>query len=297
MNNPTSYLQSQTPGQTVPGGSQNINPLGGSVFSNLASTSPVVATLPGQTDGAGSYPSLNITTPGGLLGTGSTVPSSAGGFNPATGAGLGTPTSGAGLDYTALGDLQAVFGRGTGTAVGNVLGNLGTSTSTALSTMDKAAIDAAQQQYGNIEASEAARGVSADSSTAALMASDFSSQLTEGLASNAAQLGLQEENTLLSTLLGTGQLHGGDVSGWGEFSNVMQGLGGFVGQAMSAPSGSGFSNALERIAPNLFGSKPTALSSATNLASVENLSQSGLGGPISTIASDTSSLGMIPLFG
>jgi hypothetical protein len=152
-----------------------------------------------------------------------------------------------------MGDLQATYGRGTGTAIGNVLSGLGTSTSTALQTMDKAAIDAAQQEYGNLLSSEAARGVSADSSTAALMAGQFGSNLSESLASNAAQIGLQEENTLLGALLGTGTAHGSDVSGWQTFGNIMQGIGGGALSLLTSPAGSAGAKALGNL-PGAIGS-------------------------------------------
>jgi hypothetical protein len=253
MSNPTAGLQDMTAGQTVPGGSQNVNPLGGSVFSNLASTSPTVATLPGQTSAAGSYPTLNIGTPTGLTGAGSTVPASTGGFNPAAGvSNLSTPTTSTG-SYTLMGDLQATYGQGTGTAIGNILGSLGTTTSQALQTMDKATIDAAQQEYGNLLSSEAARGVSADSSTAALMASQFGSNVTDAISANAANIGLNEEATLLNTLTGLGAAHGGDVSGWGEFGNIMQGIGGAATSILSGGASSVGGKLLGNIAPSLFG--------------------------------------------
>lgn len=231
---------------TVPGGSQNTNPLGSSVFSTLAATSPTVATLPGggQTvpGSAGAYPALNITPGTGLMGT-STTTSAAGGFNP--GGGVTDPnaaTTAAG-DHTMLGDFQATYGRGTGTALGNLVSGLGTSTSQALGIMDTATVDAAQKEYGNLQAQMAASGVDPNSSAAALMSSDFASQLTGTLSSNAAQLGLSEEQMQLQALTGEGQAHGSDVSGWDKFGSVMQGLGnaavGIAGSMAGTEAGAG----------------------------------------------------------
>lgn len=211
---------------TVPGGSQNLNPLGSNVFTTLGATSPVVSTLPGGQSvpgsgvSSGQAPALNIQTPQALMGAGTTT-SPGGGFNP--GGGVTNPnqaTTTAG-GHTMLGDFQQTYGRGTGTAIANLVSGLGTSTSQALNTMDTAAINAAQQQYGNVLATQAAQGVSPNSSTAALMASDFSSQLTSALSSQAAQLGLSEEELQLSALMQEGTGHGGDTSFMGTLSSVL----------------------------------------------------------------------------
>lgn len=216
---------------TVPGGSQNLNPLGSSVFSTLAATSPTVATLPGGQTVPGAvsstspYPSLNITTPGGLATTGGTGTTS--GVN----LGTGQITGG---DYTMLGDFQQTFGKGTGSVIAQDIASLGTSTSQALQTMDTAAIQAAQQQYGNMQANLAAQGVSPNSSTAALASADFSSQLTGQLASQAAGLGLSEEQLQLSALMTEGAAHGGDKSAWDTISSFLgsniQGISGAISQ-------------------------------------------------------------------
>lgn len=220
--------------QTVPGGSQSANPIGGSVFSTLQSTSPTVATLPGAPGGTGVNPGLNINLPGGLQGPG--TPAAGGGYNPATGAGANAPTT-AGGSHTLLGDIQQTYGRGTGTAIATELGGLGTSTSEALGIMNQSAIDAAQRQYGNIQAQQAAAGVDPGSSAAALMSADFSSQLTGELASTAAQLGLSEEQMKLSGLMGEGQAHGGDTSFMKSLSGV---LGSGIVQAGAGAISQGF---------------------------------------------------------
>lgn len=228
MSNPSAFMTNVSASQTVPGGSQNVNPLGGSVFSTLASTSPVVATLPGQGAGAGSYPGFS----GGIAGiqaptqtTPTGVTSQAGGFNPTAGILDPSATTKSGGDFTMMGDFQQTYGRGTGTAIANTLANLGTSTSIAEQNMINATMASAQKGYGNIEAGMAARGVSADSSTAGLAAGDYWGQVSQGIASETGKIGLSEEETLISALTGEGQAHGSDVSGWDQFGNVMSGIG------------------------------------------------------------------------
>lgn len=208
---PTSMMQMSSGsigGQTVPAGPQSNNPMGNSVFSNLSAASPVAATLP-------NYPGLNVNQPGGLSGS---VPTT----NPAGFSG----TAQTGQDFSVTGDFQQTYGRGTGTEIASELGGLGTQYSEALNMMDTATINAAQKQYGNVKAQMAAAGVDPGSSAAALMSSDFSSHLTDTLSSNAAQLGLQEEQMKLGGLTGEGQAHGSDVSGWDQFGSVMQSIGG-----------------------------------------------------------------------
>lgn len=226
---------------TVPGGSQNLNPLGSSVFSTLGATSPTVATLPGgQTvpgsATAGSYPAINIGTPAALGGAGTTT-AAAGGFSPSTGVTNPNATTSQAGAKTMLGDFQQTYGQGTGTAIANLVGSLGTSTSSALNTMDTATIQAAQQQYGNMQANLAAQGVSPNSSTAALASSDFSSQVTNALSAQAAQLGLSEEQLQLSALMTEGGAHGGDTSFMKSLSSV---LGSGIVQAGAGAVSQGF---------------------------------------------------------
>jgi hypothetical protein len=131
--------------------------------------------------------------------------------------------------YTMLGDFQQTYGSGTGSYLASLLGNLGTSGSMALQTMDKAALDAAQRQWGSMEAGMGARGVSADSSTAALASGDFEAQVNQNLAANAAQIGLQEQNTLINALQTEGAKHGTDVSGFQTFMNSLGTIGNVAG--------------------------------------------------------------------
>lgn len=201
---------------TVPGGgggstSMQLNPLGQNPMMTAAATSPVAATLPG----GGTIPTV----------PGSPVTTSTGGYNPSAGlTNINAPTHGAG-SKTLAGDLQAIYGQGTGTAIGNVLSNLGTTTSIAAEQMIQPTMQAAQQGYGDIEAAMGARGVSADSSTAGLAAGDYWGKVSQGISQEMGQIGLTEEQQLLQSLTGAGQTHGGDVSGWQTFGNVMQGLG------------------------------------------------------------------------
>jgi hypothetical protein len=202
---------------SVPGGgtvSQNQNPLGSNPMMSIAATSPVASTLPG-----GIQPIFGM-VPGGAMPGGS----GGGGFNPIGGGGINATTQEGG-SKTLAGDLQAIYGQGTGSAVGNVLGGLGTSTSVAEQNMINQTMGAANKGWGNIEAGMGARGVSADSSTAGLAAGDYWSQVMADIAKETGSIGLDEQQTLLQSLTGAGQAHGGDVSGWDTFGNVMQGLG------------------------------------------------------------------------
>jgi hypothetical protein len=237
-------------GQTVPGGSQNTNPLGSSVFQNLASTSPVVATLPNQAvSGArgvargmapGAVPGLNVNTPTGIAGTGT------GGTAP-SGLNTNAPTQSGG-DFTMLGDFQQTYGRGTGSVLANTLGNLGTSTSSAEQLMLQPTMQAANTMFANLDASNAARGVSADSSTAALLQSDLGGQVSSAIAGEMGTIGLNEEQMLLGGLSGEGQAHGSDVSGWDQFGDIMKGVGQaglqVGGALLGGPGGAAIGSAL-----------------------------------------------------
>lgn len=215
---------------TVPGGgtaSMNLNPLGQSPMTSAAAASPVASTLPG-----GVQPMYGI-VPGGTSATNTTT-AAAGGFVPSSGnTNPNTATQEAGAK-TMLGDFQATYGQGTGTALANALGNLGTTTSVAANQMIGPAMQAAQQGWQNIEQGMGARGVSADSSTAGLAAGDYWGQVNQGISSELGQIGLNEEQTLLQALQGEGAAHGSDVSGWDTFGNVMSGLGGIAGQVLGA---------------------------------------------------------------
>lgn len=206
----------RTANQTVPGGSQNTNPLGGSVFNTLAQISPTVATLP-------SYPGTGVTIPGGVAGAGTTPTTAGGGFTTGN-VNPNAATTQAG-SKTMLGDFQQTYGQGTGTAIANVLGSLGTTTSSAEQLMLQPTEMAANMQLANIQAGQAAAGVSADSSTAALTAAGLGGQESAAIAGEMGTIGLNEEQMLLGALTGEGTKHGSDVSGWQQFGDVMQGIG------------------------------------------------------------------------
>lgn len=177
--------------------------------------------------------------------TGTSNPTVPFGGAPTTlGSGIGTGIS-TGLstdygDYTLAGDFSQTYGKGTGTALEGVLANLGTSTDGAVSATNAAALQTAGIQGANISSGEAAAGVSADSSTAALAQGDFASQVNTQLQATDSQMELGEENTLISSLQNEGSAHGGDSTGWDTFSDVLSaipGLGGLAQGASSAISG------------------------------------------------------------
>jgi len=122
---------------------------------------------------------------------------------------------------TVTGDFQATYGQGTGTAITDVLKNLGTSTDSAVAATNANVNLEAGKQAANITSGEAASGVTANSSTAALAQGDFYAGVNSQLQSTDANMELNEENTLLSALTGEGEAHGSDVS---TMSMVGEGL-------------------------------------------------------------------------
>ena len=122
---------------------------------------------------------------------------------------------------TVTGDFQATYGQGTGTAITDVLKNLGTSTDSAVAATNANVNLEAGKQAANITSGEAASGVTANSSTAALAQGDFYAGVNSQLQSTDANMELNEENTLLSALTGEGEAHGSDVS---TMSEVGEGL-------------------------------------------------------------------------
>jgi len=204
------FVHTSQGAQTVPSGpagSQNTNPLGTSVFSNLASTSPVVGTLP--------------SLPTGLSSGGAVAP---GGGYTGPGGNINAATQNAG-DFTFLGDTQATLGRGTGTAVANLLGTLGTSTSQAEQLMMQPTMLAEQQGLASVNANLASAGYDPGSSASAILQGDVIGQTNAAIAAQMGGIGLSEENTQLNTMLQLGQAHGSDKSGWDTFGDVMGGIG------------------------------------------------------------------------
>lgn len=137
------------------------------------------------------------------------------------------------------GDFEATYGQGTGTAITNVLSNLGTTNDSAITALINQTDTAANNQYGNIQAQEAASGVTPNSSTAALASGDFYSQVNQGLQSTVSGMEQNQENTLLSTLVNEGNSHGPDVSGLdsalGDISSIIPGVGSAAGAINSLP--------------------------------------------------------------
>lgn len=120
-----------------------------------------------------------------------------------------------------VGDFQNTYGNGTGTALTQVLQGLGTSTDAAVTATNNAANTAANQQYANIQAQQAAAGITPNSSSAALAAGDFYSNVNTALQSTDANMELNEEGTLINSLTNEGAAHGPDTTGWDTFADVM----------------------------------------------------------------------------
>src|SRR5271165_6953676 len=123
---------------------------------------------------------------------------------------------------TVIGDFSDTYGAGTGQAITSVLQNMGTTNDSAIQALIAQTNTAANQQYGNIQAQEAAGGVTPNSSTAALASSNFYNQVNEGLQTNIGTMEQNQENTLLSTLVNEGAAHGGDPS---LMDSIMGGIG------------------------------------------------------------------------
>lgn len=82
---------------------------------------------------------------------------------------------------TVKGDFKDTYGAGTGSAIVDQLGSLGTATNSAVQSTNQAVLDAADRQKSNMYAQQAARGVSPDSSSSALYGSDFDAQVNSTL--------------------------------------------------------------------------------------------------------------------
>lgn len=133
---------------------------------------------------------------------------------------------------TVTGDFKDTYGAGTGTAITDVLKNLGTSTDSAVAATNANVNLEAGKQAANITSGEAASGVTANSSTAALAQGDFYAGVNSQLQSTDANMELNEENTLLGALTGEGEAHGSDVS---TMSMIGEGLSAAGGAASMIP--------------------------------------------------------------
>lgn len=192
----------------VPMGTTQNNP-----FAAPSATTPV---------GGGSHIILPGSTGIGNSGGTGVAPLTPGGSVPTT-----STTQTPGINWndgsnTVTGDFKDTYGAGTGTAISDVLQGLGTSTDTAVQATVANTERLADQQYGNIQAQEAASGITPNSSTAALAAGDFYSGVNSSLQESIGNMELNEENTLLSTLTNEGSAHGTDPS---TFDSILNGIG------------------------------------------------------------------------
>ena len=200
------------------------NPLQGAGTNPLSSgggaATPAIpmGATPGQTPIAAGQ--ANPFMPAGAVPVAGAVPAGAQSANP----GAVAQTNGINWNdgsNTVTGDFKDTYGAGTGTAITDVLKNLGTSTDAAVAATNANVNLEASKQAANITSEEAASGVTANSSTAALAQGDFYAGVNSQLQSTDANMELNEENTLLSALTGEGEAHGSDVS---TMSEVGEGL-------------------------------------------------------------------------
>jgi hypothetical protein len=145
--------------------------------------------------------------------------------------------TGAGGSYTLQGDFDATYGQGTGNAITDVLANLGTSNDSAVQALINNTNLEAGKQYANIQATQAAGGITPDSSTAALASGDFYSSVNSSLQSQVAGMEQNQENTLLNTLMTEGSAHGPDESTFQSIAGDLSGALGIAGTGASAASG------------------------------------------------------------
>lgn len=191
----------------------------------MPSLLPTGGANPGQAPIANPYTPPGVTVPsGGVPGTNQ-----------------GSPVTWGTGDHSVVGDFQASYGKGTGTAITQVLQNLGTSTDSAVQATTNAVDQAANQQYANIRATQAASGITPDSSAAALASGDFFSNVNTNLQSTIANMENNQESTLLSALMNEGEAHGGDQSTFQSIMNMIPGLSSIIG------SGANIANTLPGI--------------------------------------------------
>lgn len=144
---------------------------------------------------------------------------------------------GPGGSYTVQGDFDATYGQGTGNAITDVLQNLGTSNDAAVQALINNTNLEAGKQVANIQSSEAASGITPNSSTAALATGDFYSSVNANLQSTVANMEQGQENTLLSTLMNEGSSHGPDESTFESIMDAVGSLGGVIGGGAQTASG------------------------------------------------------------
>jgi hypothetical protein len=205
-------MQSPAATGTVPGGAQRT--LGNNTVANPTVTNPMNTVQ------------NNPMAPVGAVVPGSTIQSN-------------------GIDWndgskTVTGDLKDTYGAGTGTAISQVLQGLGTTNDAAIQATLANINQQATKQYGNIQATQAASGVTANSSTAALASGDFWSGVNSQEQSTIANMENSQEQTLLSTLLDEGKAHGTDES---TMDSIMNGIGD-AGSLGIGPAAGGLSELL-----------------------------------------------------
>lgn len=136
--------------------------------------------------------------------------------------------------HTLVGDFKDTYGAGVGTVLADTLAGLGTSTDKAVTSTNQSILDAAGRQEANLRAGNAAHGISTDSSASALSLGDFAAQTEQTIASTDASIELSQEDLLINSLFKEGTAHGGDVSGWDTFMNIVKGVGSTVGDIAGA---------------------------------------------------------------
>jgi hypothetical protein len=149
---------------------------------------------------------------------------------------------------TITGDLKDTYGAGTGKAVSAVLQNMGTVNDAAIQATIANTDLAAGKEYANIQSGEAASGVTANSSTAALAGGDFYSGVNSQLQQTIGSEEVNEENTLLGTLTKEGEQHGPDESTWDSVMSGITDAGEIVGSVAGAATG--LSSVTSAIDPN-----------------------------------------------
>ena len=185
---------------------------GGSGLSSTPSTVPGAAVVPGNTS----------------QGTG------VGTINP-SGVSISSGLSTADGSHTLVGDFKDTYGAGTGTALADTLAGLGTATDKAVTATNQSILDAAGRQQANLQANQAAHGVSTDSSASALALGDFTSQVSQEIATTDSNMELTEENILIDALQKEGTQHGGDSSFMSSLGDFFSGGGlGAVGAVAGA---------------------------------------------------------------
>jgi hypothetical protein len=169
-------------------------------------------------------PTLPTTPNPGASGTGSGV-----GIVQAPTTSLSNPISTYNGNNTVAGDFTASYGQGTGQTLINTLSTLGTGTNQAVQATNQGILNSAGIQKANVYASDAAAGLSKDSSAVALGIGDFDAQVNSTIASTDAQMELSQEDLLINSLFQEGANHGGDSSFMGSLGSVLGGAGGAIG--------------------------------------------------------------------